>query len=227
MTDTVQPDTGTQELVGDRQQEEKMLPQSEVDKIVHARTRDVAIKSENAGYQRALNEFKAQQSTSPEPAAQNAGHAYLSPEEARQIYADERRREASLDVANQFLAKLDATSPDDPPERWNKISEMKQALPNMPDIVYLANSTDNVRDVMLDLWENPKKIADIRAIAQISPQRALVEMQKLSNSIKANNEAAKIPKTEEPLSQPKASVAGADSGSMTARDWKEKYKGRY
>jgi hypothetical protein len=51
-----------------------------------------------------------------------------------------------------------------------------------------------------------------------------MEMGKLKDSIKTNQEANQSPDVNEPLKQTKPSTVGKDNGSFAVRDFRKKYK---
>lgn len=227
MTDVINSDAGTQDLsTGDAEAaQEKMLPQSKVNDLLHKRTSEVATKHEKIGYQRALDEMKSQQSAQAPQGQIPNQQQQADPEMVRRIIAEEQAKGMHMQMANQFLAKLDTPSENEPEDHKDIIEAMKSSLPNMPEIVHLANTTDNVRDVMVDLRKNPSKLAQLRVLAYTDPSLAREEMQKLSNSIKANRAAANAPKAPDPLSQIKTSSLSMDNGERNSSDYRMKYRG--
>lgn len=218
MSDSVN-DSGVDQL--DSANAEKMLPQSQANDIIRARTKAATEKGHQAGYQKALADMQGNQSVG----MQQTNQQQMNPDHIRQILAEEKHRQDSIDLANSFLAKLDAGA--DYPDYKETIAQIKDSLPNMPDIVKLAHSSEHTADIMYDLTKNKQKIAQLRSLYSIDPRLAQAEMQTLVNSIKANKAAANIPAASDPLSQIKSSALGADNGTRSIRDWKNdpRYRG--
>lgn len=88
------------------------------------------------------------------------------------------------------------------------------------EVTIMAAQMPNTADVMYELNKNPMKLTHLKQLAAIDYGMALDEVQKLSASITRNEEAVQNGnlKSPSPLSRPRASIAGADSGKKTIRD---------
>jgi hypothetical protein len=86
-----------------------------------------------------------------------------------------------------------------------------------PFIPSLA-SKDNPGEILLELKENPEKIAQLAFLQREMPAAYEKKLNDLSQSIKMNQMAGKRPTAREPLSQITPSVTGKDSGSLTVKD---------
>ncbi len=126
-------------------------------------------------------------------------------------------------IAQEFFGKLETVK--------SKYSDYDSAMSNMdfgaiPQIVQAANMMENTGDIMYELAKNPSKIGTVQQLLQISPKLAMVEMKKLSDSIKNNSEASNFQHANDPLSQVTPSNAGMDSkGDSTVASYKKRYKG--
>ncbi len=156
---------------------------------------------------------------------------FLTPEDAKKMFSEEiekQKRDAVLNqVATDFRSKLNAGS-SKYPDFDEKVAPLRDMFEKgqLPHIVWLANGADNTADVVYDLANNTHKIGTISSNYAVSPQLGQLEMQRLSNSIKAN-EAAKQEKTpSEPLSRVQPSVSGtAGSGSpQSVQDFRRMLK---
>jgi hypothetical protein len=95
-----------------------------------------------------------------------------------------------------------------------------------PNLVFLAQQVDNTPAVMYELMKNPSKWATIAVLSERDPQAAQNMINKVSASIKANDQAKAEEKTAPPpLSRMSSSPTGQDSGKPSLRDFKAKYKG--
>lgn len=92
---------------------------------------------------------------------------------------------------------------------------------NFPNVVMLTAQMENVPEIMYELANNPEKLQQIDSLAEKSPKLALKQLEKLSQSITKNLQAKQSSvNAPAPLSRLKSSSVGADSGSMTLKDFK-------
>lgn len=195
-------------------------PLKYTDEDVNNIVRDKRAKFLEQGRQEALAEFQKNQ----------ANASNQQPTQAPQLTAEQEK--ALLDKAtahlqqqmqvnqlvHQFASKM-SEGAKAYPDFDQVVGGMK--LENIPGIVQLANNFENTKDIMYDLGKNPSKIANLTVLSQINPALAQQEMQRLSDTIKKNQEAvANQPKINEPLSHIQPSTAGTDNGSMSVNDWR-------
>lgn len=235
-------ETGEMTAPNDEKPTEKMVPQSVVDNVVkHAKAKAYA-----NGHKEALKSFEDknmdEQPISTEPATQApapsvGGMKQVSQEEIqamveqaslkqaeqlqRQMHEQAQQEQANK-IAQEFLGKMNhgASKYDDFSETVKELD-----LPNMPEIVQLANGVDNTHDVVYELAKNPNKLANLMILSQKSPGLAKRQMLELSNSITSNENALNQPKTPEPLSQINPSPTSTSDGEMTLKDMKKLFRG--
>lgn len=98
-----------------------------------------------------------------------------------------------------------------------------------PQLVYLANNTDNTPAVMYELAKNPQKLATLSVLSERDPRAAQSMINKLSQSIKVNEQAkAQEKSVNEPLGRMQSSPAGQDTGSMASlsvKDMRKMFRG--
>lgn len=97
-----------------------------------------------------------------------------------------------------------------------------KAFPNVVGL--LAEVVDNAHDVLYELGKDRIKMANLENLAYMSPQDAVIQAQRLSQSLKDNDAASKTRLPNEPLSQIRPSNTGTDNGVMSVRDYRSKYK---
>lgn len=201
--------------------QEKTLKQSEVDQIVGAVKRAAA--------EKARKEILAELQTSNqnniniEKQKNNLSQSNIdiNDERIRSIIAEENERAANEAIANkiamEFTQKMMAAK-----EKYPDFEEVvtQLNLPNVPEIVHWTNSLDNTAEVMYDIAKNPSKFANILMLTHTAPHLAQSELQKLSSSIKKNQEAKMQTQPKEPLSQVNSSTAGIDNKEMGIKDFK-------
>lgn len=89
------------------------------------------------------------------------------------------------------------------------------------DIIELAHDFDNLPQVMYELANNRLKAAELRRLAKDDPEDAKYELQRLAKSISSNEEArSQYTPARPPLTKPKPSNVGTESGRMTLKDLK-------
>ena len=95
-----------------------------------------------------------------------------------------------------------------------------------PQLVYLANNTDNTAAVMYELQKNPSKLATMVLMAERDPRAAQSMIAKLSASIKSNEQARSNERdVNAPLSRMQSSPTGQDSGTLSISDMKKMFRG--
>lgn len=216
---------------------EKMLPQSKVTELV-ANARLVA-------EQKAKQELEAQFAKEREQlmqqqqrpsgmggmsAPQNQG--FSQEDAAKLVEAEIAKRDQALlqqqqrlqveELANRFTENMarGESSYDDFKEVTGRFNPVK-----FPQITLAAATLDNTADVMYDIMQNPVKLTHLQQLFQLDEALAYEEMKRLSASITRNEQAAESNvRTPNPLSKPKASIAGADSGKKTIADYKRMFR---
>ncbi|NTU69252.1 hypothetical protein HGB13_00265 [bacterium] len=199
---------------GQQEPQEKLLKQSEVNEIVGAVRKEAAERARRE----ALTELQQQNKND----VNSLQRINVDDERVRRLIAEENEKAANKAVANkiamEFTQKLIAAK--------DKYQDFEQTvaqidLLSIPEIVRWTNSLDNTAEVIYDIAKNPSKFANILMLQQHSPHFALSELQKLSTSIKKNQEAQSMAQPKEPLSQVNPSSAGIDNGKMSLRDLKK------
>lgn len=95
-----------------------------------------------------------------------------------------------------------------------------------PQLVYLATQTDNTSAVMYELMKNPNKLATVTVLSERDPNAASNMINKISASIKANEQAKAAEKeVQSPLSRMQSSPAGRDNGDTSIADYKRMFRG--
>jgi len=196
--------------------QEKMLAQSEVNELVGKIKKDTYEKARRDFDFTAQKAAQVQQISVPQ---QNIGDYPISDDHIRQLITEQAQQafmQAQAErVAHEFNNKMLAAR-----ERYPDFDEVTSDLEygKMASIVQMANGFDNTADIMYDLSKNPSKFSDVFVWSATNPKLAERELRKLSESIKRNQEAAKLPAASQPLSQIKPSITGTDNGSKTVQD---------
>jgi hypothetical protein len=220
-----------------QQREERTFKQSEVTDIVR-RERNEAIER----YQRL-------QRDQPQYAAQKYGDAVSSQQTStqpgqtldeghyRKIAAEEAQRLRDQWIRDAEEHHEQQAAQQTVQQFWNKVAAGKEKYQDFDkvtgDIQYasfpnvvrlLANYIDNSGDVLYELGKDRIKMSNLESLALMSPKDAIVQAQRLAQSLKDNEAAGKVRLPNEPLSQLKPSNAGMSSGAMSVSDYRKKYK---
>lgn len=185
------------------------------------------------GYKKALEDNQQQAAPIQQP-VQNGSNVGMggmpkihSEEDINRLVEEKLQQQAHLQHGNQivqqFMGKMMAGK-EKYPDFVDKIN-MLGDLSKIPQIIQLANGVDNTSDMMYDLANNPHKVASLLTLAQVNPHLASIEAQKLSNSIKANNDASNAQNPSAPLSQIKSSVSNDNAaGKKSIAYYRDKYR---
>lgn len=211
------------------QANERLFKQSELNEIVGRAKHD------------AVETFKRQQAQqgqqqSNAPAQQQYSNRALSEDDVRRLTSEEltRQREdwerqtlerqhadAAQKIVNSYKDKISAGK-----DKYQDFETVTGSVDMRyyPNVVQLlAEHVDNAHDILYDLAQNRYKLNNLEAICERTPQDAIYEIRRLSDSIKANESVSQMKTSNAPLSQQKPS-AGLDSGVLSIRDLKMKYR---
>jgi hypothetical protein len=214
-----------------RVQDEKMIPQSQVNKIAAREARE----AEERTRQRMLAEFEQRQQqvsqqtsqAQPQAATSLGGIPQMTPEQIEQIIERKAYEMTQRNVANKIAADFESKVKQaklSDPEFADKYDALN--IEQHPRLILWMSSMDNMTDMIKDMADNPSKVANIMMLANGGfPQLAQKELARLSDSIKKNQEAQQQPQANEPLRQIKPSTIGTDNGSMTVSDFRKMFKG--
>lgn len=208
---------------------EKMLSQSHVQSLMARETRLAAERARaevTAQFERERAELQQQQHA-PQGQQQQAGNLggvqQYSESQIRQMIQQEAYQMTNMETGRRLEAeyrqKINAEMQRDP-----EFADLYDALniEQHPDLVLLVNQLDNTAAIVKDIAKNPAKFSNVLMLARSgSPKLAHIELQKLSNSIKANEAAQKQTTAPDPLGQIKPSNIGADNGEMTVSDYRK------
>lgn len=199
--------------------QEKMIPQSQVNKIAAREAKQAAERTRNemqAEYERQ----RVAQDVQNEP-SQMGGIPQISPEQMEQhIMAAAHRMSVKMTadkMAADFEAKIKAEIELDPDfgDAYDSLN-----IAQHPELVIWMNGMDNSGKVVKDLVNNPAKFANILMLAKNGMGNlAQRELAKLSESIKVNQDAQAQPKVKEPLDQLSPSSIGTGSGDLSVSDF--------
>lgn len=207
---------------------EKMVPQSKVDEIV--------TNAKRASYDRGKQESMQEYTKSQQPKSSDysfGGIQQMSEDKLKTLMEDIAKKAAKENIhqlqqqmmeeaahkqnqtiINKFVDKMSEGS-----QRYPDFDKTVASLDlkSIPDIILLATEVDNTADVMHELANNPYKIGNILALKD-TPHLARLAMNKLSESIKQNQQGKQEPYVREPLSQIKSTNIGPNNGDLSVSD---------
>ncbi len=226
MSEDVATDIG-QQVAEQQPVQEKMVPQSEVDKLVGAVKAKERQQAE-AQYRQMQNQqmngsmgmggMGAPQGYDEDAILEKATQRMQKTlEDQRQAHELEQQKAQVDEVARTYLEKMKqgATLYEDFDQVTKNFKPSK-----FPQVAIWAAQQDNTPAIIYDLAKNPQKLAQLHVLAVTDPDMAVDEITKLSQSIKRNEEAVNNNvKSPSPLSKLKPSAsAGSDTGKRSVSD---------
>lgn len=218
--------------------EERTFRQSEVSDLVR-RAKNEAVDS-----------YRRQQTEQPQYVEQKYGDLrpqnQQPPHQNSNDSGDDRIRRLAAEEAQRHIEKVrqdaQTKSQDEMAQRtvqnfWGKVQIGREKYQDFdkvtsdiefarfPNVVQLLGDyVDNSGDILYELGKDRIKMSQLETLAQQSPRDAIVQAQRMSQSIKDNEAAGKIKTPNEPLSKMRPSNTGTDNGAMSVRDYRNKYK---
>lgn len=217
--------------------DERVFKQSDVDRIVQkvkgeTEERLLRMKSEQPQY---LQQKEA--NVNAMDSQRGASYPNLPEQEVRRMASEEAQR-----LRDQWMQEAKTRSQEDEAKRtvqdfWSKISPGKEKYSDFdsvtgdieyarfPNVVQLlARHVENSHDVLYELGKDRIKMANLDSLAERSPRDAIIQVQRLAQSIKDNEAAKQVRMPNKPLSQLRPSNTGTDNGVMSVTDYRAKYK---
>lgn len=194
---------------------EKMFTQSQLQAIAAKEAR----KAEEKAEARLRAEYESKYAQSPQQVQSQSlgGIQQTSPEEIQRMIRQEAfnmsREHQAKQIEQNWLDAMDAEKSADP-----EFADLYDAIgiEQQPGLILAMAGMENKAQVVKDLAKNPSKYANILMLANgAAPKLAQMELNKLSASIKANEDAKKQPKVDAPLSHIKSSNIGGDDGNYS------------
>lgn len=208
--------------------DEKMVPQSQVNKLVGLAKEKGRMQGLEQAKNENLGEYKHNSSASTvdfdkvyEQVAQKL-QKERQEEEARQLEMQSQAQMAQ--IAHNYASKMQ--------EGAKKYSDFNEIMKDFdasqfPALAALTSTLDNTAGVMRELVSNPSKLFLFHQMSALTPEKAYKELKSLEKSITDNESASekdkeiskKIPA---PLSRvtPSASLSvGAGNTNKTVKDW--------
>ena len=203
---------------------EKMLSQADVKRIAAREKQEGILRGRREAeeqYQRQLAEIQNKQGQRNEevPREMDANAMYQQLQERFNADMEQKRLEAEIQqVANSYLSKVESGR-----KSYQDFDEITKGFDPraFPQLVYLVSGIENAGDVIYELSKNPQKLITLNTMAEKSPGLAESELQKLSLSIKNNQQASSDAgdyNVNQPLDQLQPSRVSAGNGKQTISD---------
>lgn len=172
-------------------QAEKMLTQSQVNKIVQSAKEQAA--------QKARREAEEKYQSELERLAEQKANATSSKEEmdVEKLHQEleekynQKRQQEQLEKEMQVVADKYLTTVESAKKQYDDYDKIMADFDpqEFPEIVVLLSNVENAPDVLYELGKNSGKLANIDYWAKRSPRTAAKELKKLSDSIRMNQDA--------------------------------------
>lgn len=236
---TADTGNGTQSYEAPRAQE-KLIPQSEVDRIVGTRIASVAEKTRA----KVMAEFQNQQ---PHQSMSNGAYAPGNQQniddlvnskvdsklsELQRQYNQQQQEAYYNDISSKFAGRMDAVK-DTYPDFDAVVGDFPFA--SYPNAVLSSMNFDNTGHIMYELASNPLKMEAVDSFARkdadnaqrgIKSNLAQRELSKISQALKVNESAKSEKNANSPLTHIKSSPTSADSGDRSVSDFRAYWKSK-
>jgi len=187
----------------------------------------------------AMQELQAQQQQQQQPQGQSLGGMQQFSQEDIERMIQEKATQATQEhiqsqlaelkqqqMVNSFVQKMEVAE-QQYPGLEQELNELNYNDPRIHAFIGMVNDFENTGEIMKEVLDNPYKLSQILSDIQSQPYLAQKNLQKLSASIKQNQQAkAEEAQARDPYSQLKPSTsAGMDNGSMSVSDFRKMFKG--
>lgn len=199
--------------------QEKMIPQSEVDRLIYAKKMEERerITRDNSAKANANKDLEAtvDRNDPGKVLIDKSELAKIVNETAATQAEDQRVQQMCYEFANKIQATAESKKYAD-----FETTVAKLNLNTLPQsVVEMTNALDNTGEVLYELAKNPSKYSSVLNLSNISPQLAYDELIRLSGSIKKNQDEIAVQeknKVNEPLDQVKPSRTGTGDGKLSS-----------
>lgn len=129
-------------------------------------------------------------------------------------------------MVNSFVQKMQVAE-QQYPGLEEELNHLNYNDPRIHAFIGMVNDFENTGEIMKEVLDNPYKLSQILSDIQDQPYLAQKNLQKLSASIKQNQQAkVEEAQARDPYAQLKPSTsAGMDNGSMSVADYRKMFKG--
>lgn len=205
--------------------EEKLVPQSQVNKLIGSakeKAAEAARREVEQKYQRELEALNAQRS-SP---TKNEGSAEIDEDALYQKFTQRLQNQMQEENMKNHITRIGNTYS-------SKIEQGKSAYEDFDEVTkdydpaqsahltVLLSDIDNPADVLYEINSNPTKLVVLDQLARTMPKKAMSELLKISKSISDNKQAqaeASSSRISDPLDRLSPSKVSGSNGKMSITD---------
>lgn len=235
-TETINPEVQEQEASPDDAMQVPVFNRIQVADVVKREKQ----KAFEKGRLAAMQELQAQQQQQQpmEQSGSLGGMSQMSQEDIQRMIQEEATRATQAHIqsqlaelkqqqmVNSFVQKMQVAE-QQYPGLEQELNQLNYSDPRIHAFIGMVNDFENTGEIMKEVLDNPYKLSQILSDIQDQPYLAQKNLQKLSASIKQNQQAkAEEAQARDPYSQLKPSTsAGMDNGSMSVADYRKMFKG--
>lgn len=238
IVETENPETQEPEVNPDDEMQRPMYNKIQLSDVVK-RERQKAFEK---GRQEAMQELMAQQQQQQQQPMDQGGNlggmTQMSQEDIQRMIQEEATRATQAHIqgqlaemkqqqmVNSFVQKMQVAE-QQYPGLEQELNQLNYSDPRIHSFIGMVNDMENTGDIMKEVLDNPYKLSQILSDIQDQPYLAQKNLQKLSLSIKQNQQAkVEEAQARDPYSQLKPSTqAGMDNGDMSVSDYRKMFKG--
>lgn len=235
--ETTNPEIQKEDVAPDDEMQRPMYNKIQLSDVVK-RERQKAFEK---GRLEAMQEFQAQQQQQQQEPQQGGSlggmqqfsqadiermiqeHATKATQEHIQRQLSEMKQQQ---MVNSFVQKMQVAE-QQYPGLEQELNQLNYNDPRIHSFIGMVNDFENTGEIMKEVLDNPYKLSQILSDIQDQPYLAQKNLQKLSASIKQNQQAKmEEAQARDPYSQLKPSTsAGMDNGNMSVADYRKMFKG--
>lgn len=234
--ETTNPEIQKEDVAPDDEMQRPMYNKIQLSDVVR-RERQKAFEK---GRLEAMQEFQAQQQQQqqePQQGGSLGGMQQFSQADIERMIQEHATRATQEHIQSQllemkqqqmvgsFVQKMQVAE-QQYPGLEQELNQLNYSDPRIHAFIGMVNDFENTGDIMKEVLDNPYKLSQILSDIQDQPYLAQKNLQKLSASIKQNQQA-KIEEAQarDPYSQLKPSTsAGMDNGNMSVADFRKMFK---
>lgn len=236
-TETINPEVQEQDASPDDDMQRPVFNRIQVADVVKREKQ----KAFEKGRLAAMQELQAQQQQQQQPMEQGGslgGMSQMSQEDIQRMIQEEATRATQAHIqsqlaelkqqqmVNSFVQKMQVAE-QQYPGLEQELNQLNYSDPRIHAFIGMVNDFENTGEIMKEVLDNPYKLSQILSDIQDQPYLAQKNLQKLSASIKQNQQAkVEEAQARDPYSQLKPSTsAGMDNGNMSVADFRKMFKG--
>lgn len=232
------PETQEPEVNPDDEMQRPMYNKIQLSDVVKRERQKAFEKGRQEAMQELLAQQQQQQQQPMNQGGSLGGMTQMSQEDIQRMIQEEATRATQEHIqgqlaqmkqeqmVNSFVQKMQVAE-QQYPGLEQELNQLNYNDPRIHAFIGMVNDMENTGEIMKEVLDNPYKLSQILSDIQEQPYLAQKNLQKLSLSIKQNQQAkAEEAQARDPYSQLKPSTqAGMDNGDMSVSDFRKMFKG--